>query len=875
MSKRRRRNLTKAAARPAVAPAATFTAEQVQALLQSRTGQLAAPLPRTDPQVPFGPGLPLQPSLIDPPRDDNSGRSEPRIYEYPVSINLPGMTDRLVPWKVLRDAAEIPVVRDCIRIRKNEVTTLDWDIVVSKRALQTYKKQSPDTSSVQIKKELRKKLDPDVGRLIAFWEKPDWQQGEGFVEWCTKVLEEHLVLDAVAIYPFRNRGGDRVGFRSLDGSTVKPLLDHRGGRPMPPNPAYQQVLWGFPRGEFIAEVDDDGQVISGYDADRLIYRRREVRTFTPYGFSAVEMALQDVDLYLRRLEWNKAQWTDGVQPSGWIRNSGVESWSPQQLADYNRAFNDLFSGKTLERMRYHLLPPGFDPMEASDVAEKFKPDYDLHLIKLVAMHFDVTMAELGFTEAKGLGSSGYHEGQENVQQRKATNPTLKWLQGILTEISRTHLGMPAELEFKFLGLDDEDEAAADAVIEAQLKDGRITWNEAREELGRAPYAFDEADMPVVQTARGIIFVEGASLSATPGVTIGPAQAPPDAPPSEQSAEGDQTQQGDEQHDQQAPPSDQPTPPVKGDAAKTEIAAYWKWARNGHSAGRRPFVFKHASPHQVMLHEIPLDTVKFEAGEGDLKAPTAWPGWEIDLDIAAYWAEQLRAALTAAPTRAVAQRWLALRKSADPEQDDRRRDALAWLTAIGFTLTPRIRQVLGGLYADAYYVGDRSAQVLLGQIERTGWGDWKPGDTTVAERAVADAGVSANLQDLLRQAQQIADGINHTRMQRLADTLGDAVGGDATVDSLDEQLQAVLDDEAAADLVGLTETSRAVNVAAVDRYAIAPGVSQYEWATSPGNVCVQCQENADASPLIIGERFPNGVAPPLHTNCRCALLPVLS
>ena len=520
---RRSRTITKAS-KPAIAPSATFTAEQVGMLLGLRNQQagVAAPMPR-EPMAMFGPGMPLMPSPIDPVRED-SGRPEPRIWEYPVSSNLPGVTDRLVPWRVLRDVSEVPVVRDCIRIRKNQVAALGWDIVVSKRALQQYKKEDPDSSSIKIVTELRKKLSPDTGRLIDFWKKPDWQQGESFVEWAGKVLEEHLVLDAVCLYPYKNRGGDKMGFRILDGSTIKVLLNEYGGRPMPPFPAYQQILWGFPRGEFTADVDSDGNIPGGYDSDRLIYRRRETRAFTAYGYSSVEQALQSVDLYMRRLEWDKAQYTDGVQPAGWIKNTGMDTWNVNQLMSYNQAFNDLYAGQTLNRMRYHLLPPGMEPMESKDHPEKFKPDYHLHLIKLVAMHFDMTIAELGFTEAKGLGSAGYHEGQADVLERKATNPDLRWLQAMLTEISHNHLGMPWELEFQFLGLDSEDEQAADEVFERQVRSGRLTVNESREEMGRPPFNFREADMPMVETNRGIVFLEDASFVAIPGELVQPDQS---------------------------------------------------------------------------------------------------------------------------------------------------------------------------------------------------------------------------------------------------------------------------------------------------------------------------------------------------------------
>lgn len=884
MARRRRRpqQLSKAAPR-VITPSATFSAEQVAALLAINNvagGQLANPLPRLDPQVPFGPGVPMQVGTIDPLNPD-TGRPEPRIYEYPVSINLPGMSDRLVPWKVLRDAAEIPVVRDCIRIRKNEVTTLEWDVVVSKRALAAHRKKDPDTSSVQIERVLRDRLAPEADRISQFWRMPDWQQGENFVEWATKLMEEHLVLDAVAIFPFHDRRGDKLGLRIVDGSTIKVLRDHLGGRPMPPNPAYQQQLWGFPRGEYVADVDpDSGQVLDGFTSDRLIYKRREVRTITPYGFSAVEQSLQDVDLYLRRMEWDRAQYTDGVQPAGWIKNAGMESWTPQQIIDYNMAFNDLYAGQTLTRMRYHLLPPGMEPMESADIPEKFKPDYHLHLVRLVAMHFDVTMAELGFTEAKGLGSAGYHEGEENVQARKATNPCLVWLQALLTEISRTYLGMPDELEFKFLGLDAEEQAAADGVIAEQLKDGRITWNEAREEMGRAPYDFDEANMPVVQNGRGLVFVEGASKLAAPGEEIGAPQAPPingDNVGDEAAGAGKdlvtpQAAVAAPQNTGGKPPGPA-AEPKKTDAAKTELAAYGKWLRNGR-AKRRPFEFEHVTLTEAMLHEIDLDTAAFKAGGGaGPKGWTGqhWPAWEQDLRTAQYWASELRDALSGVPTRAIAARWLEARKATNA---DRRRDAKQWLLSIGWSVSKLVRRVLHGLYVDGFLLGNKSAQALLEKEERVDWGDWKPGSTAETRLLIATDGLDPGLQRLIQDGDRIADGINDTRLTDVAKVLADAVDTQPTVDELDAQLADVLTDEAVIGRIALTETSRAVSDGALARYDTArlDGVTHLQWVAA-ASACPRCQENAAADPVLVGQPFPTGsYSPPEHPSCRCAIFP---
>jgi hypothetical protein len=87
----------------------------------------------------------------------------------------------------------------------------------------------------------------------------------------------------------------------------------------------------------------------------------------------------------------------------------------------------------------------------------------------VRRHFDTTLPELGFTEAKGLGSDGYHEGQADVQQRK-TRPIIKYVEALITGILRTHLkACPPEIEFRFLGLDDEDDPGADDVESKRVR----------------------------------------------------------------------------------------------------------------------------------------------------------------------------------------------------------------------------------------------------------------------------------------------------------------------------------------------------------------------------------------------------------------------
>lgn len=507
---------------PAVKPV-PFTQTLNAMTANPATGQIN-PLPR-DPydENPFGPLLPLRAQPIDPVRRD-TGRPEPRLSEYEVGWNLPGQGNRRVPWQVLREASrDVDVLRRCIQIRKNHVTGLKWSWTLTSEAVEQAMVDGKHTSRLDAESALRQRLLPDINRLTAFWERPWRANGLSFRQWVSLVLEEILSIDALAIYPRLTLGGDLLDLEIVDGTTIKPLRDWRGAAPVPPYPAFQQELYGFPRGEFTATIVDtpEGQLVPGaFYADQMYYYRSVAFTDTPYGMSQVEQALISARLYLMRQGWMLAEYDDGVSPNTWlvaapeVANLGNEPFTAQKRNEWQRALNDDLAGNTRQRQRVQLTPPGFRPEFPAQVDSRYKPEYDQYLITILSSHLDVTMAELGFSLTGGLGATGFHEGQEDVQFRKATLPTCEMLQEIILDLSRMFLGAPPELTFKFLGLDEEDEAAQDALNESRVKSGRLTLNEDRDRLGKPRYTFAEADKPYLQLSRGVVFLDGASNDPT-------------------------------------------------------------------------------------------------------------------------------------------------------------------------------------------------------------------------------------------------------------------------------------------------------------------------------------------------------------------------
>lgn len=531
------------------------------------------PLPRNPwlNMVPFGPGMPITPGAINPLRED--GRPDPRRYEYQVAQNINITETRLVPFKTLRAAADqIDILRRCIEVLKSKITGLDWDIVLGTDASEKIAAESGG-DHVRAMAKARQEYTDEINRMRTFWENPDKANGLTFSDWLMIALEEILVIDAWAVWPQKSVGGDLYGLQILDGSTIKPLLDDRGMRPMPPNSAYQQILYGFPRAEFTAN-DDDPKADGEFTADDLAYMVRNRRTISVYGQSPTERALPLADIYLRRQQWLRAEYTDGVLPELMFETDATWGTNPELLRAYENIFNDDLAGQTEQRKRARLLPSGMKPVQYEGYGEKFKDTLDDYLITSICGHYGVQPAEIGFAPKSGLGGAGFEEGRAASAEAVGAQPLVNWINKMITNLSYTYLGMPRELEFKMMTSKrlDNEENARKAQIE--VTSAGKTINERRSELGLPLLDTPQADMPLLVGGAGIYLFSPDGIINAADVVSAPALAGPEAEEIKPTTEIGEKPEAE--------------PSIEEEEVQEEIKAFLKWSSKGKRA--RPFEF---------------------------------------------------------------------------------------------------------------------------------------------------------------------------------------------------------------------------------------------------------------------------------------------
>ncbi|MGC9395384.1 MAG: minor capsid protein [Anaerolineae bacterium] len=152
----------------------------------------------------------------------------------------------------------------------------------------------------------------------------------------------------------------------------------------------------------------------------------------------------------------------------------------------------------------------------------------------------------------------------------------------------------------------------------------------------------------------------------------------------------------------------------------------------------------------------------------------------------------------------------------------------------------------------------------------------------AGKAVPEIGIQVdwNLvdQNALAWAQaytyDLVGGITQTTREKLQSAIGDWLRAGEAFPQLRERVEAIFDDPKRAELIAVTETTRAVAEGNTQAWQAA-GVWGREWRTARDElVCPVCGP-LHRQRAMIGQAFPGNITnPPAHPNCRCVIVPVV-
>jgi hypothetical protein len=199
-------------------------------------------------------------------------------------------------------------------------------------------------------------------------------------------------------------------------------------------------------------------------------------------------------------------------------------------------------------------------------SDKFSDAMDNYLVTAICGHFGVLPSEIGINGAGGLGASGLQQGETESGESIGIIPTANWISQMVSALSYRFLGMPRELEFRLAPSERTNTEQAAKREDINRRNGAMTLNEHRSELGLPLVETPEADMPMVVAGKQTFF-------------FGPDGVFPAEPTPETSFGG---QAPTESNVEELTPSE-PKP------AEEEVKKFIRWLRKGTPS--RPFEFK--------------------------------------------------------------------------------------------------------------------------------------------------------------------------------------------------------------------------------------------------------------------------------------------
>ena len=817
----------------------------------------------------LGPAAPLLPSPIDPV-SEISGRAEPRKFQYQVAYNL-NLTQQEVPWSVLRSLAEqCDIISRAITIRTSDISKMEWSFTLSPDAIQRIMTEQ-NVSHAKAAKIGREKFGEKIDELTAFWRNPYPQSDKGWNQWITESAWNILTFDGWAIYPKYNLGGKVIGFDLIDPSTIKILLDDRGDTPRPPAPAYQQILWGFPRGEFTASPDSDvnGEYYTGvnsdasYKTDQLSYFIQNRRTYSVYGFSAVEQAIPAATLYLERQRWMIEDFQAGTMPMTFMKTDSTEL-NHLKLAEFERVFNDKLVGSSEERHKVKVLPKGFDPIVAPSMSERYKPEYDEFIIKRIASIFGVAPSQLGVIARAGLGGGkGAADGEEQSAETVSSRPMENYIVECINSLCRRYLDMDTNLTFNLnYDTSSENEETQAKAYQTALSSGTLTLNDIRGEMGQPLYDMPEADEPFIMTSQGPVFLKGQLSVSTSGETIGqPSETNPQGAQGAQPQVGQEVPQKDNGQSQEdktglVAPQNQTAPEMTDVLGQksAEAKAYKVFSRKPRG---REFEFVFHTPEEVAVlkgitAEPKAQITDNPKGSSLTKRKSSdLPGYEARVKNEKKHHAAILAALglgVKGIKGAIKQAQESVHVAGNP---DAILSAVNLAVAQNVTLDPApIAEALTNVIKDAGQLGNIGGSAQVQRIPLTKIG---PG-----------------LQARLDNADAVARGIGDTSLTRIRTAIVDGITNGSSASDIADQINSVIADPYRADMIAITETNTAYNAAALDTYTEA-GADGWDWLAYD-DACEICLEGEAANPHPLDDTdIPSDSS---HPNCRCTVSPVL-
>jgi hypothetical protein len=362
-----------------------------------------------------------------------------------------------IPFSMMRRMATIyPIARACINRRIRQITQLDWDV----------------TTIDELDEE--KGFEAQIKYVKDYFKKPMGHKTR-LRELLTMMVDDILTVDATTfeITRLRNKTFDTErGLIPVDPTTIALRLTETGGTPMPPEPAYTQII--------------EGHVVGQFTTDEMIYESMMSRSYNPYGLAPLESLILQTESAVRGALYNLAYFKESNVPEGFITLPEEVVANKDQVEDWQFWFDSMVAGDPRFMRRLKILPGGSEYTPAKKPEDMAFERFELWLLQQTCAVFDVPPQDIGITYQINKATS---ETQANLSVERGLLPLGNLIKEIFDYLIQDVMGFE-QLQWVWQNINPVDRKEEVELAEKEIKMGALSVDEYRMEHGREPLGLE-------------------------------------------------------------------------------------------------------------------------------------------------------------------------------------------------------------------------------------------------------------------------------------------------------------------------------------------------------------------------------------------------
>lgn len=313
---------------------------------------------------------------------------------------------------------------------------------------------------------------------------------DDFDTFIRKLTRDSLVYDQMCFEIVPDKRGRPAELYAVDASTIRAASENY-------EPSSVWSSFKSPKkNEKVKWVQVvDGTVVSWFTAKELAFGVRNPRSninLQPYGFSELEMLIQQITSHLYAEEYNAKYFSQGGTTKGIINIKSDPNGigNKEQLESFKRQWRAQVNGMTgAWKTPVLQVPDGIEYISVNQSNRDMEySQWMNYLINIVCAVYAIDPAEINFSNNGGAAgqSSVFESSQEQKLKNskdKGLKPLLRFIETIINKFVVSKFSQ--EYVFAFTGLDEKTEEEKAELDTKQVKTWK-TINEVRKEHGEKP-----------------------------------------------------------------------------------------------------------------------------------------------------------------------------------------------------------------------------------------------------------------------------------------------------------------------------------------------------------------------------------------------------